>query len=124
MVPSLLQLIYEMGSLKADTLGGYESSMTQNVLRGTMCYIRHLNKGKCIRLLLAVPTGTGGPGSRGRVGEGYGLWGHMAQGSSWREGQGMSHDTTGKAEFLGEGDHSFPTAFSLQKAYGLQGPCR
>lgn len=34
MVLSLGQLIYEMGSLKAETPGGYEWSMTQNAPRG------------------------------------------------------------------------------------------
>lgn len=78
MVLSLRQLIYEIGSLKAETPGGYEWSMTQNAPQGTTYYIRHLNKDKCMGLLLSVPTRGGGPGAGGRVGVGDGLWGHLA----------------------------------------------
>ena len=70
MVLSLHRLIYEMGSLSPDTLGGYESSMTQNALRGVTCYIRWLNKGKCIGVLPSVPPRDGGPRACGRVGMG------------------------------------------------------
>lgn len=72
MVLSLHELIYEMGSLNPDTLGGSESSMTQNTLRGAMCYISYLKKSKCTGLL-----GVGG------LEPGGGWKGRMYFGTTW-----------------------------------------
>lgn len=75
-------------------------------------------------LLLSVPTRGGGPGAWGRVGQGDGLWATWLR-AFLRGKDGVSlMILTGKAELLGEGDHSFPAAFSLQKARVLPRHCR
>lgn len=105
MVLSLPGLIYEMGSLNASPLGGYESSITRHALGEQHVMLGTSTRQRC--QAAAVRTS--------REESEKAQWGHLAGGSSLRGSQGtLRMMPQGKLSWGREEDHSFPTDFSLR----------